>query len=84
MRTFEVEDRGHGVPSDLSTQIFEPFFTTRASRGGNGLGLAIVAGIVRDAGGAIELADSDAPTTHGALFRVTLPPAASAEEEVAA
>jgi signal transduction histidine kinase len=73
MRSLEVEDRGSGVPTELASRIFEPFFTTRASRGGNGLGLAIVGGIVRDAGGSLVLVPRRASAAHGALFRVTLP-----------
>jgi signal transduction histidine kinase len=68
----EIEDAGSGVPEDVASRIFEPFFTTKGDRGGTGLGLDIVSGILREAGGRIELVPAAGP---GACFRVTLPSA---------
>ncbi len=62
-----VEDNGPGVPDDLMPHLFEPFVTTRAS--GKGLGLALVAKIVRDHGGVIECASQPRRT----VFRMLLP-----------
>jgi signal transduction histidine kinase len=72
--TIDVVDRGPGVPPDLASRIFDPFFTTKSDRAGTGLGLDIVSGIAREAGGSVELAPTEAP---GACFRVTLPAARS-------
>ena len=52
---FGVRDRGPGVPPERVTQIFEPFFRgerelVRETRG-TGIGLALVAGLARQAGG---------------------------------
>jgi len=52
---FGVRDRGPGVPPERLTQIFEPFFRgerelVRETRG-TGIGLALVAGLARQAGG---------------------------------
>ena len=47
-----VHDTGPGVPEELRPNIFDPFVTTKP--GGKGLGLALVAKIVRDHGGIIE------------------------------
>jgi two-component system OmpR family sensor kinase len=67
-----VRDEGPGIdPSDL-TSIFEPFFRSDPSRarssGGAGLGLAIVAAIVRAHGGTVS-----ARPGAGATFVVELP-----------
>jgi signal transduction histidine kinase len=66
----EVADAGPGVPEALRGQIFEPFYTTKRASGGTGLGLPIVADIVRELGGKVEV--REAPE-GGALFRVLLP-----------
>lgn len=66
----EVADAGPGVPEPDRTRIFELFFSTKSKVGGTGLGLPIVADIVRDLGGKLDV--STAPE-GGALFRVLLP-----------
>ncbi len=62
-----IEDSGPGIPADLMPHLFEPFVTTRAS--GKGLGLALVAKIVRDHGGVIECESQPGRT----IFRMLLP-----------
>lgn len=63
-----VEDNGGGVPEAMRPLIFDPFVTGKT--GGKGLGLAIVAKIVTDHNGTIEL-DSGKP--GWARFKVLLP-----------
>lgn len=71
-----VRDAGPGVPEALRGKVFDPFFSTRLSEGGTGLGLAVVAGIVRDLDGRVTVdANPDDPETPGAAFTVTLPAA---------
>ncbi len=62
-----IHDEGGGVPEDLRPHIFDPFITSKAH--GKGLGLALVAKIVRDHGGVVECMDR----AGGATFRVLLP-----------
>ncbi len=62
-----VEDSGPGIPPDLIPHLFEPFVTSRAQ--GKGLGLALVAKIVRDHGGVIECDSRPGKTA----FRLLLP-----------
>ena len=62
-----VRDNGPGIPDDIRPHLFEPFVTSKSS--GSGLGLALVAKIVGDHGGLIEV-DSRPGRTE---FRLHLP-----------
>ncbi len=63
-----IHDTGNGVPEELQPHIFEPFVTSK--RSGRGLGLALVAKIVRDHGGVVECKPR---ANRGTTFRVLLP-----------
>jgi two-component system nitrogen regulation sensor histidine kinase GlnL len=66
-----VHDNGIGIPEDLVPVLFEPFVTSKNS--GKGLGLALVAKIVRDHGGIVDCRSEGRRTT----FRLLLPTAAA-------
>ncbi|MEW4452423.1 response regulator [Bremerella sp. JC817] len=66
----DVEDHGCGISSSDLAHIFEPFFTTRAVGSGQGLGLAVSYGIVRDHGGSIQVRSQ---LGRGSTFSVQLP-----------
>jgi two-component system nitrogen regulation sensor histidine kinase GlnL len=62
-----VQDNGAGIPEDLRDHLFDPFVSTKPN--GSGLGLALVAKVVGDHGGVIEL-DTQPRRT---VFKVFLP-----------
>jgi two-component system NtrC family sensor kinase len=73
-----VSDSGCGMSEDVCKKIFDPFFTTKMGRGGTGLGMNIVQGIVvRILGGSIAVASAPG---QGTTVRVTLPLAAPSIE----
>ncbi len=69
----EVADHGHGIGPSVRSHLFEPFFTTRGVEH-NGLGLAVVHGIVGEHHGAVEV---ESTVGKGTTFRVLLPLAGS-------
>ncbi|MBX9945425.1 MAG: PAS domain-containing protein [Reyranella sp.] len=62
-----VRDNGRGVSDEIRAHLFDAFVTNKPT--GTGLGLALVAKIINDHGGAIEF-DSEPGRT---VFRVMLP-----------
>lgn len=71
-----VTDAGAGMAPDVVARVFEPLFTTKRESGGNGLGLAIVDGIVRAHGGRVEVVSR---VGSGTTMRVVLPSASGAD-----
>ena len=71
----EVRDNGAGIQPELLGRIFDPLVqadrTLHKSRGGLGLGLAVVKGMVELHGGLVS-ASSDGPG-RGAVFTIQLP-----------
>ena len=73
----DVLDNGRGIPADKLQAVFEPYVqlgdTDGASRGGRGLGLAIVRGLCVQLG--LQLAPLRSTPGRGTRFRVVVPEA---------
>jgi len=69
-----IEDRGMGIPPDEIGLVFEPFFRGREPLKrqirGTGLGLALVARVMRAHGGAVSV---DSRPGRGSVFLLRLP-----------
>ena len=59
-----VSDKGRGISRQRQARMFEPFYSTKPLDLGDGLGLAVVDGIVRRRGGRVEVeSEMDKGTT---------------------
>jgi signal transduction histidine kinase len=66
----EVRDNGIGMDEKTRQRCLEPFFSTKALRGGTGLGLAMVYGMMQRHEGAIEV---ESTPGKGTCMRLVFP-----------
>ena len=63
-----VSDTGCGMPPEILQRATEPFFTTKPSGKGTGMGLAMVAGFVRQSGGRFAISSVEGEGTSISLY----------------
>jgi CheY-like chemotaxis protein len=74
-----ITDNGVGIADTLITRIFEPFFTTKSQGQGTGLGLSMVAGVMQQVGGTIDV---ESKLGHGTQFQLTFPKAEAPQNKL--
>lgn len=67
---FSVDDDGPGIDGEIETHVFDPFFTTKPTGQGAGLGLAVVAAVMNEHDGHVQLVQS---SLGGAKFILQFP-----------
>jgi len=65
-----VSDTGHGMDTTVKERIFDPYFTTKKVGEGTGMGMAVVQGIIKSLGGAINVFSEPG---QGTIFHIFLP-----------
>ncbi len=68
--TITVSDNGPGIPADILPRMFRPNVSTKTSRARSGLGLHIVASIVKKYSGRVAAANRE--RGNGAVFTISL------------
>jgi signal transduction histidine kinase len=71
MLCITVSDNGPGIPEEILPRLFRSNVSTKTTRSRSGLGLRIVASIVRKYSGRVAAANRE--RGHGAVFTISLP-----------
>jgi signal transduction histidine kinase/ActR/RegA family two-component response regulator len=74
-----VQDDGVGMDATVLERIFEPYYTTKEPGQGNGLGLSVIHGIVKNHGGFITV---ESLPGRGSSFHVYLPTIDEMEQDI--
>lgn len=75
VQVVSVTDNGPGIPIHDRPHVFERFYRSDSTRpvAGSGIGLAVVAQLVKAHGGTVELVDSTVGTTIIVTFPMSPP-----------
>jgi len=73
-----IADSGTGIDDNVIDKIFDPYFTTKEQGKGTGMGLAVIHGIIQNAGGNIQVYSNP---NKGTEFHVYLPVVQSSFEQ---
>lgn len=65
-----IRDYGVGIPIEIQDKIFNPFFTYNKQELGNGLGLSVVHGIIKQHKGRIQFSSEP---NNGSTFVISIP-----------
>jgi PAS domain S-box-containing protein len=77
-----VSDTGIGMPKEVLDRAFEPFFSTKEHGRGTGLGLSMVYGFIKQAGGAVRIESQAGVGTTVRVYLPCRPPSEPAAEPV--
>ncbi|MDR3535950.1 MAG: response regulator [Acetobacteraceae bacterium] len=66
--TLSVTDTGTGMPAGVVCRAFDPFFTTKPMGAGDGLGLSMIYGFIRQSNGHVQIQSQEGVGTCVTIF----------------
>ncbi len=78
-----IEDRGHGMPSNVLLRVSEPFFTTKPPGKGMGLGVFLARNVIEQLGGRVHIDSQTSPPglKSGTMVTLTIPQTTAPRDE---
>lgn len=76
-----VRDQGSGMTEEVRLRVLEPFYTTKRRGISTGLGLSLVHGVMKSAGGTVDI---DSAPEQGTTVRLRFPRAKACERDAGA